>query len=78
MGLLSKPSADELAVGDVHRHFKAETHFGVLRLAPHSFLQRVRQIDIVARIIEPGRRNDISGTSPTSPKHFPECLPLSP
>jgi hypothetical protein len=23
------------AVGDVHRDFEAETHFGVLRLAPH-------------------------------------------
>jgi hypothetical protein len=54
MGLLSKPSANDLAVGDVHRHFKAETHFGVLGLAPHSFLQKVRLTSFVARIIELG------------------------
>jgi hypothetical protein len=37
MGPLSKPNAVNLAVGDVHRDFEAETHFGVLRLAPHNF-----------------------------------------
>jgi hypothetical protein len=26
------------AVGDVHRHFETETHFGVLGLAPHGVL----------------------------------------
>jgi len=36
-GPLSKPNAIDLAVGDVHRDFEAETHFGVLRLAPHIF-----------------------------------------
>jgi hypothetical protein len=41
MGPLSKPNADDLAVGDVHRDFEAETHFGVLRLGPHNFSPKV-------------------------------------
>ena len=41
-GLSSKPNADDLAVGDVHRDFEAKTHFGVLRLGPHIFLQEFR------------------------------------
>jgi hypothetical protein len=40
MGLLSKPNAVDLAVGDVHRDFEAETHFGVLRLGPHCDFSR--------------------------------------
>jgi len=40
MGPLSKPNADDLAGGDVHRDFKAKTHFGVLRLGPHSIFSK--------------------------------------
>jgi hypothetical protein len=32
-------SLPQLAVGDVHRDFETETHFGVLRLGPHKHLQ---------------------------------------
>jgi hypothetical protein len=28
----------KLAVGDVHRYFKAKTHFGVLGLGPHDLV----------------------------------------
>jgi hypothetical protein len=45
MGLLSKPNADDLAVGDVHRDFKTETHFGVLGLGPHSYSPKVKIVE---------------------------------
>jgi hypothetical protein len=38
-GLSSSPQ-NRLAVGDVHRHFEAEPHFGEFRLGPHSLLQK--------------------------------------
>jgi hypothetical protein len=60
MGPLSKPSAVELAVGDVHRDFKAETHFGVLRLAPHIFLQKVR-LTLLLESLNPESRNCLPG-----------------
>lgn len=35
----SRVTTPQSAVGDVHRDFEAETHFGVLRLAPHDNLR---------------------------------------
>jgi hypothetical protein len=45
VGLLSKPNANELAVGDVHRDFKTETHFGVLGLGPHNYSPKVKIVE---------------------------------
>jgi len=42
MGPLSKPNADDLAVGDIHRDFEAETHFVYSGLVHIIFLQKFR------------------------------------
>jgi hypothetical protein len=39
MGLSHRPRKN-LAVGDVHRHFEAEAHFGEFRFGPHNLLQK--------------------------------------
>jgi hypothetical protein len=77
MGPLSKPSADKLAVGDVHRDFKAETHFGVLRLAPHIFLQRVRLI-FVLESLNLKSRTCLPGEPNESPSIFRNVYPHHP